>query len=337
MKNQIIVFPEKQTAELQEREIKKPGPGELLIKNSRTLISIGTEMTAFSGDYPAGSVWEKFFPYPFDAGYAAVGTVIEKGAGMDKSWIGKKVASEAPHCQYAVISADKLRIIHRTELPDEEAVFYIIAQIVMRGIRMSKITWAESAVIFGAGLLGHFAACFCRLLGARPVIVSDTANFRLSLLPADKSLIKVNPQKENVREKTAALTCGRMADIVFEVTGNAGLIPDEFAVLHDQGRFVIMSSPREKTSFDFHDLCNRPSHTIIGAHNQSHPLSATWENPWTAKRHCEHFFNLACDGELDIKRMISHRIAWQKAPDVYYSLMENRSEYMGIVINWENN
>jgi 2-desacetyl-2-hydroxyethyl bacteriochlorophyllide A dehydrogenase len=335
-RNPTIVFPRKQEVEIQYREVKKPGSGELLVKNSRSLISIGTEMTAFSGDYPAGSVWEKFFPYPFDAGYATVGEVIDIGEGVDKSWLGKRVGTMAPHCRYAVVPAEDVRIVHRQDISDEEAVFYIIAQIVMRGIRMSKVGWGDAAVVFGMGLLGHFAACFCRLSGAKPVIAVDTSDFRLDLLPKDNSLIKVNPLKEDLGGRVKAETRNRMADIVFEVTGNAKLIPDEFKALHDQGRFVMVSSPRDKTEFDFHDLCNRPSHTIIGAHNFSHPKVATYENPWTAVRHCELFFDLVADGELDVKRMISHRVNYEGAPEIYRRLLKDRSQYMGVVIDWDD-
>eukprot|EP00831_Metopus_contortus_P079685 TRINITY_DN7986_c0_g1_i2.p2 TRINITY_DN7986_c0_g1~~TRINITY_DN7986_c0_g1_i2.p2 ORF type:complete len:328 (+),score=63.74 TRINITY_DN7986_c0_g1_i2:1281-2264(+) len=263
MKNPIIVFPGKQVSELQCREIKHPGPGELLVKNRKSLISIGTEMTAFSGDYPAGSTWETCFPYPFEAGYATVGEVVGIGAGVDGSWLGKRVGTMSPHCRYAVVPAEDVRIIHRTEISDEEAVFYIIAQIVMRGIRMSKIGWGEIPVVFGMGLLGHFAACFCRLSGAKPVIAVDTSDFRLDILPEDTSLIKVNPLKEDLQAQVKEHSRGRMADVVFEVTGNAKLIPDEFKVLHEQGRFVVMSSPKEKTAFDFHDLCNRPMYSAL--------------------------------------------------------------------------
>ena len=336
MKNPIVVFPKKRIAELQYREIKAPGKGEVLVKNSKSLISIGTEMTAFCGDYPKGSVWEKFFPYPFDAGYAAVGEVIKVGSGVDKNWLGKRVGSMAPHCRHANVSVKDLREVHRDEVSDEEAVFYIIAQIVMRGIRMSKVAWGDSAVVFGMGLLGHFAACFCRLSGAKPVIAVDTADFRLNLLPDDKSMIRVNSIKQDLLEQVKLNTRERLADIVFEVTGNAKLIPDEFKVLHNQGRFVIVSSPKEKTQFDFHDLCNSPSHAIIGAHNSSHPKVATYENPWTAMRHCEQFFDLVADGELDIKRMISHRINYKEAPEMYYKLLKDRSKYMGIIIDWED-
>ncbi len=242
----------------------------------------------------------------------------------------------APHCRYANVPVKELRYIHRDEVSDEEAVFYILAQIVMRGIRLSKVGWGDSVVVFGMGMLGHFAACFCRLSGAKPVIAVDTAEFRLGLLPADKALIKVNPLKSKLLKQVKTLTRGRMADIVFEVTGNGKLIPDEFKVLHKQGRFVVMSSPKEKTLFDFHDLCNSPSHTIIGAHNFSHPEFATPENPWTAERHCEQFFDLVADGELDVRQMITHRINFKSAPEIYNKLLEDRSSYMGIIIDWED-
>ncbi|MDD2709390.1 MAG: zinc-binding dehydrogenase [Verrucomicrobiae bacterium] len=335
MKTPLVVFPRKKAAEIQYHRLKKPGPGEVLVRNERSLISIGTEMTVFSGDYPKGSIWEKAFPYPFKTGYAAVGRIVEVGKKVNKAWIGKRVGNTGPHCRYATLPLADTREVHRIEVSDEEAVFYIIAQIVMRGIRMSRVGWGDAAVVFGLGLLGHFASCFCRLSGARPVFAVDVSNFRLGLLPEDKSLIKVNTARQDVIEQVKKHTRNRMADIVFEVTGNAGLIPGEFKALHNQGRFVVMSSPREKTAFDFHDLCNSPSHTIIGAHNFSHPPVATLENPWTAARHCELFFDLVAGGELNVKRMISHRIPWQEAPGIYSQLLKDRSQYMGIVINWE--
>lgn len=292
-------------------------------------------MTAFSGDYPKGSAWAACFPYPFSPGYAAAGIIVETGEGVKKEWIGKKVTHCGKHSQYEVLPLDQIHPVQRQEIPDEEAVFFIIAQIVMRGIRMSGITWGDSAVVFGAGLLGHFAACLSRIAGARPVFSVDTADFRLSRLPDKAGIITINPSKQDQIKIIKEHTRERMADIVFEVTGNAGIIPDEFKVLHDQGRFVIISSPRDKTLFDFHDLCNRPSHTIIGAHNYSHPSAATMENPWTAQRHTELFFDLAADNALQVKEIISHRVSWRQAPEIYHALLRDRSDYLGVIINWE--
>jgi threonine dehydrogenase-like Zn-dependent dehydrogenase len=125
-----------------------------------------------------------------------------------------------------------------------------------------------------------------------------------------------------------------MADVVFEVTGNAEAIPEEARLLRRLGRLVIVSSPRGPSLFDFHDLCNSPSLTIIGAHNSSHPAYETLNNPWTNHRHAELFFDLVADGRLDVGRLISHRVPYTEAPGVYEQLLEDRSRMMGVLFEW---
>ena len=74
-----------------------------------------------------------------------------------------------------------------------------------------------------------------------------------------------------------------------------------------------------------------------GAHNFSHPAVATYENPWTAARYSELFFDLVADGELNVNQMIIHRVNYHKAPEIYYKILKDCSAYMGIVIDWEAN
>lgn len=71
--------------------------------------------------------------------------------------------------------------------------------------------------------------------------------------------------KESLLEQVTLANRGGKFDVAFEVTGNADLIPVEAAAVRGEGRLVIVSSPRAASRFDFHDLCNRPSLTIIGA------------------------------------------------------------------------
>ena len=96
----------------------------------------------------------------------------------------------------------------------------------------------------------------------------------------------------------------------------------------------MLSSPRGPTSFDFHDLCNAPSFTIIGAHGKSTPAYETPENPWTKARHIELFFDLVASGDLDLKPLITERIAYSKAPSIYQKLLNNRSQSMGEILEW---
>jgi len=333
-KNPTVVFAKPKEVVLEERDVPSPKSGQLLIKTRRTLISTGTELTILNGQFPRESRWAAYGKFPFLPGYNNIGEVVDVGPDADKAWVGTRVATSAGHSQYVIVPAKKARRIQRDELEDEEAVFFTIAEVVMNGVRRGSVLWGESAVIFGMGLLGQFAARFCRIAGARPVVAVDISANRLGYLPDDPALVKLNPAEEDPEAAVAKLTRGRKADVVFELTGNQDLIPDQFKVLRTQGRYVILSSPRGETTFDFHDLCNAPSYTIIGAHSGSHPKTATLDNPWTNQRDAELFFDLVADKEIDVRPLISHREPYTKAGQLYNLLLEDRSRAMGVVMEW---
>jgi len=332
-KNPTVVFPRAKEVAIEDREVPQPKPGEVLLKTDCTMISIGTEMTAFSGDHPKGSTWEKHFIYPYFPGYNNIGIVVKTGEGVSPTLAGKRFGTWGQHAAYVVADAKYLEPIPQA-VPDEHAVFFTLAEIVMNGVRRSGVRWGESVVIYGMGLLGQFCARFCRLCGAGPVFAVDTSAARLARLPEDPLLIAVDPAKEDVTAVVKARNGGRLADVVFEVTGNAVLIPSEFAALRPQGRMVLLSSPHAPTLFDFHDLCNNPSFTIIGAHNFSHPPVATPDNPWTQARHVEFFFDLVMARQVDVEPLITRRVPYTEATGIYRKLWEDRSTELGIVIDW---
>lgn len=331
--NPTIVFTKPGEVVLENREKPSPKSGELLIRTRCTLISTGTELTILNGEFPPESTWARYGEFPFLPGYDNIGEVVDVGPDVDRSWLGKKVATYGKHALYVTMNVQSVRLIHR-EIPDEQAVFFTIAEIVMNGVRRSQIEWGEAVVVYGLGILGQLTVRFCRLCGTRPVCGVDVADYRLGLLPRDPSIIPIHTERENVRAVVEQVTRGRMADIVFEVTGNPAVIPEEFNVLRQQGRLIVLSSPRGRTLFDFHDLCNSPSFTIIGAHNRSHPQHETPYNLWTNQRHAELFFDLIADGEVRIEPLISHRERYTEACRLYQMLLADRSLAMGVVLEW---
>ncbi|KKR04717.1 MAG: Alcohol dehydrogenase zinc-binding domain protein [Candidatus Uhrbacteria bacterium GW2011_GWF2_39_13] len=348
-KNPSIVFPEPGKAVIEELDMPLPGAGQVLIKSSRTMVSIGTEMTAFCGEFPMGSNWEKFFSCPYYPGYNNIGTVVELGQGVDKSMLGKKLATGGKHAAYVIedigekVSADTLKAAGKIgffEVPeilnDDHSVFFTIPEIVMNGVRSSKVAWGECAVVYGLGLLGQFAVRFCRKCGAAPVLAVDVSPDRLNYLPKDSGVIGINPKEQDVLDMIKKHNHGRLADVVFEITGNAKLMEKELSVLREKGRLLLLSSPKEKVIFDFQDFCAWPSYTIIGCHNFSHPTHPQSDNPWTIKRHVELFFDLVGRGELDIDRLISRQVDYTDAPGVYQDLRQDRSKDMGIIFKWDN-
>ncbi|MGQ9632224.1 MAG: zinc-binding dehydrogenase [bacterium] len=333
--NPTVVFTKPGEVVIEDRQKPSPKAGELLIETRRTLISTGTELTILSGEFPPDSAWARYGRFPFAPGYSNIGEVIDVGPDVDRSWIGRKAATYGGHALYVTANARSARSIHR-EISDESAAFFTIAEIVMNGVRRANVRWGEAIVVYGLGLLGQLAVRFCRLCGARPVFAVDVADSRLRWLPKDMAVVPVNAKRDDVASVVERFTRGRMADVVFEVTGDPQLIPEEFKALKRQGRFIVLSSPRGRTLFDFHDLCNSPSFTIIGTHNMSHPPYETPDNPWTNLRHAELFFDLVADGELDVKSLISHRAPYTEACQIYRMLLSDRSQAMGVVLEWSS-
>lgn len=332
-KNTTVVFIKPGEVAIENREKPSPKIGELLIRTRCTLISTGTELTIFSGQFLPNSVWASYGKFPFVPGYDNVGEVIDIGPDVDRNWTGQRVATYGSHALFVTAKGQSARLIHQ-DISDEEAVFFTIAEIVMNGIRRAKVQWGEAIVVYGLGLLGQLVVRFCRLCGARPVLAVDVADGRLQRLPRDAAIVPVNPERDDIVSVVKKMTKRRMADVVFEVTGNPRLISDEFRVLRRQGRFIVLSSPRGRTQFDFHDLCNSPSFTIIGAHNTSHPQHETLDNPWTNQRHAKLFFDLVVDGELIIEPLISHRKSYTEACQLYQMLLQDCSLAMGVVLEW---
>ncbi len=335
MINSFVSFESPQVVAVVEGSMLAPAEGELLVETAVSLISTGTELTALSADDPPGTVWASLRKFPSTPGYCSAGRVVAAGATADREWIGKRVASAAHHARYDCISTTAARPVPDEGVSDEEAAFCTLAEVVMNGVRRSGVTWGESVVVFGLGLLGQLAVRFCQLAGAWPIFAVDIRDERLALVPDDPGVIRVSAAHGDISEVVGRSTRGRMADVAFEVTGNSELIPSEITNLRQQGRFVILSSPRgQGTLFNFHDLCNRPSYTIIGAHNLSHPEAATLEQPWTGARNAELFFTLVAERKVNVGPLVSHRYSYRDAPCAYAMLLEDRSKAMGVILDW---
>jgi threonine dehydrogenase-like Zn-dependent dehydrogenase len=319
---------------VEDHPVPRPQAGELLIRTRSSLISPGTELTVVRGGEPAGTLWAaQTLPRP--AGYSNVGEVVETGPGVERAWLGRRVGTYRPHAQYVVESVDEARPLVRDDVRDEEATFFILAETVLNGLRRGEVRLGEAVVVFGLGILGQLAARLCLIAGAGLVVVCDVVDHRLDLAPSDPRLVRVRADREGVRAVVAQKTGGRMADVVIELTGDPRLIPAEAGLLRELGRLVILSSPRGSgVPFNFHDLCNWPSLSIVGAHFRSQPSREAPGSPWTHRRHAELFFDLVGDGLLDVRSLITHRVPFRQAGAAYDMLLGGDPAALGVVLEW---
>jgi len=329
--NPCVVFDGERDVTVADRPVPDPGAGEVLIETDLTLVSTGTELTHLTRSYPEDSDWST--GYPFHPGYNNVGRVVAVGDGVEAVAEGDRVATYSGHRAYVVADADDCRPIPN-DIDDGAAVYFTIAEIVMNGIRRGRLTWGETVAVYGLGLLGQMAVRVARFAGAGTVVGLDVAADRLDYLPEGSSVAGVEPGTDDWTDRFEAATAGRPADVVYEVTGAPDAIPGEFRLLRDRGRLVVLSSPRGTTEFDFHSLCHARGYEIIGAHNRTHPAGDDPDDPWTQHRHATLFFRALADGRLSVTDLTSHRRPYADAPELYGMLLEDRSQALGVVLEW---
>lgn len=326
--NEGVVFPAHSEIELTSKPMPELGPNEVRIKTECTLVSIGTELARLTASLGAED------PFPFHPGYNNIGTIVEVGEEVDDRVIGDRVGTYGSHQQYVVTGYDGCHPVP-ADVDPEAAVYFTIGEIVMNGIRRSGLQFGEVPAVFGLGLLGQLTVRLCHLAGGHPVFGLDIATERLDYLPDSPAVHGANPDSETYLETIEAETAGRLADVAFEVTGIPEVIPDTFEVLDEQGRMVVLGSPRGTTEFDFNGNCHNPGHVIIGAHNGTHPATATAQNPWTRPRHVELFFELVRAGRLQPTELTTHRLPYREAPETYETLLDDRTQSLGVVFEWQ--
>lgn len=327
-----VVFTAPLKVEILNRDVRSELlPGEIRVKTTRTLISTGTELTVLRGKHLPGSVWDKLFKYPWDAGYCNVGTVLEVGKAVTEFKPGDRVSSTGPHATVFIISVNDALLIDEG-VSDDEAAFATIAQIVMQGIRLADIKLGENGVVCGLGLLGQFTVGLARHVGAWPLIAVDLEEFRRKTALDMGAGIVAAPGE--VAAIIAKNTEERMADVVFEVTGSPPVIPTALDWVRRLGRFVMVSSPSGPTTIDFHDQVNARGTVIIGAHNYTHASVANEYNRWTRKVDTQYYLQLVRAGLFTAVKLITHRFPWTEAPKAYQQLLNDRATTLGVILEW---
>ena len=176
-------------------DVPAPGPhrGRLLVRATRSLVSLGTErmLVEFGrggwlskarqqpekfravlakvrseGFFATVSAVRSKLAQPIPLGYCHVGQVLDAGE-VHGFAAGDRVVSNSPHAE--VVSADPAFAARIPEgVSDEHAAFTPLAAVALQGLRLVDARPGETVVVMGLGLIGQLAV---RLLRARGVTV----------------------------------------------------------------------------------------------------------------------------------------------------------------------
>ena len=130
------------------------------------------------------------------------------------------------------------------------------------------------------------------------------------------------------------MTGGRGFDIIIEASGALPAIPQAVELAAIGGRILLLGSPWSRNvEVDFFEI-HLKELTILGCHQPRCPTQATAFFPWTQEYNRNQILKMISDGRMDVKKLISQRLSFQKAGEAYRMLRDEKETSLGIVLEW---
>jgi len=329
--------------------IEQPGPGEdqVLLRTLYSGISAGTELTAYRGSNPyLHKRWDGdrrlFVPhqspelqYPLRGwGYEEVGEVVEMGRAVHGVTPGDLVYGAWGHRAYHVVDQAYARSrLLPSSAPPVAGLFSQIGAIALNGVHDAGIRIGETVAVFGLGVPGQIVTQLCKASGAR-VIGVDLFATRLAMAQELNAVDEaLNAGEGQVAERIRALTGGRGADVVLEVSGSS-------AALHEAIRAAAYSSRVVTLGF----FQGAAQHLYLGEefhHNrinlvcsQISGVAPQLSHRWNALRLAQTVMALAAEGRLALAPLITHTLPYHEAAEAFRILDEQPQDALQVVLDF---
>jgi threonine dehydrogenase-like Zn-dependent dehydrogenase len=313
--------------------VRDPGPGEVLLKARKTLISTGTESICLSRLFEPGSHWDRWVIYPFYPGYLMVGEVVAVGPGVDQIHTGERFGVRRPHSEFVTVSTGDLYPVP-DGIADEDAPWFGLATIVQNGVRRAEHKLGEAVVVIGLGLLGQLTIQYMRLLGARQIIAVDVSKPRLEMAQSHGATAILPMGAREAREFILDMTEGAGADVVYDITGSARVFESALALPRRFGRLVLLGDTGSPSAQHLTGDVVTKGLSILGAHDSNPPADSTDHAYWSHKRMADLFYTFLLRADMRVTDLITHRYSPVDAPEAYHMLREERDTAMGVLFDW---
>jgi L-iditol 2-dehydrogenase len=111
---------------------------------------------------------------------------------------------------------------------------------------------AEYTLLVGAGTIGLLILQVIKLRGARNIIVSDLADYRLDIALQLGADFRINPRKEDFLARIQEITSNRMADVAFEAVGFGASVSQVHSALKNRGTVVWVGLAQQMIEISMH-------------------------------------------------------------------------------------
>jgi predicted dehydrogenase/threonine dehydrogenase-like Zn-dependent dehydrogenase len=334
--------------------------GTVLIKTSRSLVSLGTErmLVEFGksnllqkarqqpdkvkqvldkiktdGLLPTMEAVFNKLGEPLPLGYCNVGQVIAVGEGVTEFVIGDRVASNGQHAEFVCVPQNLVTKIP-DNVSDDEAAFTVIGAIGLQGIRLCQPTLGEAIVVVGLGLIGLLTAQLLRANGCI-VIGIDFDQSKLNLAK-EWGIHTINPASGDDAVKVVmALTNGLGADgiIITASTKSKEVISQAAQMSRKRGRIIlvgVIGLELNRAEFYEKELTFQVSCSYGPGRYDDNYEQKGQDYPipfvrWTEKRNFRAVLQAISSGVIDVKSLITEIVPLEEYQKVYGKIGENKA------------
>jgi len=342
--------------------------GHLLVRSSRTLVSVGTErmLVEFGkagwiekarqqpdkvrmvldkiktdGLMPTLEAVFNKLDQPLPLGYCNVGRVMEVGSGLVGYAAGDRIVSNGKHAE-AVCVPINLSARVPDNVTDDEAAFTVLGAIALQGVRLVQPTLGETVVVTGLGLIGLVTVQLLRAHGCR-VLGLDFDPEKLEMARKFGAEVVNLAAGQDPVAAAQAFSRGRGVDAVIITASTKSNEPMHQAALmsRKRGRIVLVGvTGLELSRADFFEKeltfqvsCSYgPGRYDPNYEERGNDYPVGFVR-WTEQRNFEAVLDMMSDGRLDVKPLISHRFAITDA-EAAYELVGGGAPSLGILLEY---
>ena len=345
---------------LEEVPVPMVKSGHVLIKTTKSLVSLGTErmLVEFGkanfiqkarqqpdkvkmvidkvktdGLKPTIDAVFNKLNQPLPLGYCNVGVVVVVGKGVLEFKVGDRVASNGNHVEYVNVPKNLVAKIP-DNVTDEEAAFTVIGSIGLQGMRLLNPTFGETIVVVGLGLIGLVTAELLLANGCN-VIGFDFDPEKIKIAK-DKGIIAINPSEGTDQVKfIESYTNGIGADGVMITASNKSneIISQSANMCRQRGRIVLVGviglnisrADFFKKEITFQVSCSYgPGRYDEEYEQKGHDYPVGYVR-WTEKRNFEAILSALSKGNLDVKPLITERVPLKDYKKIYGDMSNSKS------------
>ncbi len=314
-------------AELRYEDLKAPGPDELLVRTSVSLVSAGTEMLVYRGETTEHDLLPTMsrgtFAFPIKYGYQCVG-LVEQAGSTTRFRPGQRVFATHPHQDLLVIPGrEDLVFPIPDSVSDDAAAFTNLLRVAIDGLHTCPVKIGDVVVVYGQGVVGMLCARLARRTASRVIVVDPLASRRTLALEYGAD-VAVGP--DEARAAVVDVSQGRGADIAIEASGAPSALQSAIEVTGSDGTVLAISyygtrpvQLRLAPEFHFRRL------SVVSSQGGG---TARWDR----QRRSEAALELL--QSMPTAAMISHRVSFREAARAYTLIDGQHDSTLGVVLDY---